>query len=274
MIIDDQKGVSMLKYYVADAFADEVFEGNPAGVCILDEWLPIEKMEKIAIENNLSETAFAVKEGDVYGLRWFTPGGEIDLCGHATMGTAYILFRFVEKDAKRIEFHTKKAGYELAVEKKGDLYEMDFPAMEIEECKVEDYMTEALGAEPLEVWKTYRDMVFVLDSEETVKNLEPDLRKIKEFPEGLSAFVTARGKEYDIVARAFWPKINIDEDPVCGAMFCALMPYWKEKAGLDKVVARQLSARGGTVYSEYKGDRVKISGRAALYLEGNICVDE
>ena len=118
MVMNDRKGGSMLKYYVADAFADEVFEGNPAGVCILDEWLPIEKMEKIAIENNLSETAFAVKEGDVYGLRWFTPGGEIDLCGHATMGTAYILFRFVEKDATRIEFHTKKAGYELAVEKK------------------------------------------------------------------------------------------------------------------------------------------------------------
>lgn len=108
MIIDDQKGVSMLKYYVADAFADEVFEGNPAGVCILDEWLPIEKMEKIAIENNLSETAFAVKEGDVYGLRWFTPGGEIDLCGHATMGTAYILFRFVEKDAKKSSSTPKK----------------------------------------------------------------------------------------------------------------------------------------------------------------------
>jgi len=264
----------MLKYYVADAFADNIFEGNPAGVCVMDEWIPIEKMEKIAIENNLSETAFTVKEGDTYGLRWFTPGGEIDLCGHATLATAYILFRFVETDTKVVHFNAKKTNHQLVVTKKDDIYEMDFPTIIPEKYYLTDQMIDALGAVPIEVLKTSRDLLFIFDSEYTVKNLTPDFSKIKAFPEGLSTYVTAKSKEFDFVARAFWPKLNIDEDPVCGAMYCCLIPYWRERIGLDKMVARQVSKRGGTVYCEYCGERVKISGKGALYAIGNICVDE
>lgn len=264
----------MLKYYVVDAFADNIFEGNPAGVCIMDEWIPKEKMDNIARENNLSETAFAVKEGEIYGLRWFTPGGEVDLCGHATLATAYILFRFVETDANVIHFNTKMMNYHLVVTKKADLYEMDFPASIPEKHHLTDQMVEALGTTPTEVLKTNRDLIFLFDSEDTVKNLTPDFSKMKEFPEGLSVFVTAKGETFDFVARAFWPKLNIDEDPVCGSMYCCLIPYWREKIRLDKMVARQVSKRGGTVYCEYCGERVKLSGRAALYAVGNICVDE
>ncbi|SMC35001.1 PhzF family phenazine biosynthesis protein [Sporomusa malonica] len=264
----------MLKYYVADAFADNIFEGNPAGVCVMDEWIPIEKMEKIAIENNLSETAFAVKEGDTYGLRWFTPGGEIDLCGHATLATAYILFRFVETDTNVLHFNTQKMNHHLLVTKKDDLYEMDFPTIIPEKYHLTDLMVDALGAVPIEVLKTSRDLIFIFDSEDTVKNLTPDFSKIRQFPEGLSVYITAKSEEFDFVARAFWPKLNIDEDPVCGTMYCSLIPYWRERNGLDKMVARQVSKRGGTVYCEFCGERVKLSGRAALYAIGNICVDE
>lgn len=264
----------MLKYYVVDAFAEAIFEGNPAGVCVLDEWISEEKMDKIARENNLSETAFTVKEGDSYGLRWFTPGGEVDLCGHATLATAYILFRFVETNAQVVRFIGKQANHHLTVTKKGELLELDFPSNTPTKYHLTDQMIDALGYTPTEVFRTERDLIFIFDSEDKVKNLAPDFSKIKAFPEGLSAFVTARSEKFDFVARAFWPKININEDPVCGSMYCSLIPYWREIIGLDKMVARQVSERGGTVYCEYSGERVKLSGKAALYSIGNICVDE
>lgn len=265
----------MLKYYVADAFADDIFTGNPAGVCVMDEWIPIEKMAKIAVENNLSETAFCVKENeDTYGLRWFTPGGEIDLCGHATLGTSYILFRFYEQNQNVIHFNTKKCGHHLTVTKKGELLEMDFPTIAPKPFDYADYMTEALGVKPSEVWCTERDMLFVFDDENKVRNMTPDFSKIREFPHGLSAYVTAKSEEYDFVARAFWPKININEDPVCGAMYCTLIPFWRDRNGKDTMIARQVSPRGGTVWCEYCGERVKISGKGALYAEGYICADE
>lgn len=273
----------MLKYYVADAFAEEVFEGNPAGVCVLDEWLPAQLMSKIAVENNLSETAFCVKTDGktddskaAYELRWFTPGGEIDLCGHATFGTAYILFRFYEQRAEEIHFETLKAGHHLVVKKKGDILEMDFPAMEFREFEYADYMTEALGARPDEVYCTDRDMLFVYNDAKTVAEMQPDFRKLTEFPHGLSAYVTAitDDEEFDYVARAFWPKININEDPVCGSMYCTLIPFWAERLGKDEQVARQVSPRGGTVHGTYCGDYVKIAGKGVLYAEGHILVDE
>ncbi len=264
----------MLHYYIADAFADAVFEGNPAGVCILDAWIPLETMDKIAVENNLSETAFAVKESeDTYGLRWFTPGGEIDLCGHATLATAYILFRFFETDCRVLRFEAKKCHHRLTVERQGDLLLMDFPSIAPREYAYADYMAEALGEKPAEVWCTDRDMLFVFASEEAVKTMKPDFSRLREFPHGLSVYVTAKSTDYDFVARAFWPKININEDPVCGAMYCTLIPFWRERLGKDDLVARQVSARGGTVYGRHRGDRVTISGRAALYAEGNLYVD-
>jgi PhzF family phenazine biosynthesis protein len=260
-----------MKYYVVDAFADKVFEGNPAGVCVLDKWLSDDTMKKIAIENNLSETAFTVKENDVYKLRWFTPGGEIDLCGHATLATGFILMKFVEKDAHTIRFDT--LGGKLTVTKKGNLYEMDFPSIETEPYELTDPMIDALEVTPIEVYKG-RDLIFLLDSEETVRNLTPNFEKIKQFEEGLAVFVTAKGKEYDFVSRSFWPKLNVNEDPVCGSMHCSLMPYWYKKLNKTKMVARQVSKRGGTLYLTYCKGRIKMSGKATLYSIAEIFIEE
>lgn len=264
----------MLKYYVVDAFADKVFEGNPAGVCILDQWLPAETMQKIAMENCLSETAFAVKVGEgQYELRWFTPKCEIDLCGHATFGTSFVLFNFYEPELKEVHFHGLYAGYQLTVTKAGELLTLNFPKMELEQITNEAYIADALGASPCEVWRTERDLICLFDNEETVAKMEPDLAKIKAFPVGVSVFVTAKSAKYDFVARAFWPKVGIDEDPVCGSMFCALAPFWKNILGKEKMVCRQVSRRGGTVYCELAGNRVNISGRGVLYSEATIHID-
>ena len=265
----------MLDYYVVDAFADRIFEGNPAGVCILEEWLPSEKMQKIAMENCLSETAFAVKvsEGN-YEIRWFTPKCEIDLCGHATFGTSYVLFRFYETDIKELHFHGLYADYQLTVTKNDELLTLDFPKMKLEQLSYESYIEDALGAKPIEVWRSERDLICLFDDESIVAAMNPDLAKIKEFPIGISVFVTAKSSEYDFVARAFWPKVGIDEDPVCGSMFCALAPFWMQKLGKAKMVCRQVSKRGGTVYCEVNGERVNISGKGALYSKARIYVDE
>ena len=267
----------MLKYYVADAFAENVFEGNPAGVCILDEWISEETMKKIAMENNLSETGFAVKEKDnpcTYELRWFTPVDEIDLCGHCTLGTAYILFEFYEQNETVIHFNALKCGHKLTVTKKKDLLTMDFPVVAPEPYQYEEYMGEGIGAVPSEVWKTDRDLMLVFDSDKVIKEMQPDFSKLKEFPVGLSVYVTAKSSnpDYDIVARAFWPKLNINEDPVCGSMHTTLIPYWSKLLGKEKIISRELSPRGGTLYCELAGDRVRLSGKCKLYLKGEIFV--
>lgn len=265
----------MLDYYVVDAFADNIFEGNPAGVCILKEWLPEEKMQKIAMENCLSETAFAVKvANDKYEIRWFTPKCEIDLCGHATFGTSYVLFRFYEQNLSEIHFKGLYAGYELTVNKSGELITLNFPRMTLEQLPEQNYLEAALGTKPDEVWRTERDLICLYKNEQTIAKMIPDLAKIKEFPIGLSVFVTAPSTQYDFVARAFWPKIGIDEDPVCGSMYCALGPFWQAKLGKTKMISRQVSQRGGTVYCELVGDRVNISGKGSLYSKAAICVGE
>lgn len=269
----------MIKYYVADAFADKLFEGNPAGVCVLDHWISHETMKKIAMENNLSETGFVVKVSDnpcTYELRWFTPVDEIDLCGHCTFGSAYILFRFFEQDQTEIHFNALKCGYHLVITRKDDILTMEFPSLPPERYEYADYMGEGVGAVPTEVWKTERDLLLVYDSDETVRNLNPDFSKLKEFPVGLSVYVTAKSSDpkYDIVARAFWPKIQVNEDPVCGSMHCTLMPYWQKVLGKDEISSRNLSARGGTVYCKQCGDNVTISGRGAFYCYGELNIEE
>lgn len=269
----------MIPYFVADAFADKLFEGNPAGVCVLDRWLPDETMRMIAMENNLSETGFVVKEGDApctYGLRWFTPVDEIDLCGHCTFGSAYILFRFVEQRQQEIHFNAHKCGYHLVVSREGDILTMAFPVLPPERYQYADYMGEGVGAVPAEVWRTERDLLLVYDSDETVRDLRPDFGKLKEFPVGMSVYVTARSSDprYDIVARAFWPKINVNEDPVCGSMHCTLMPFWKERLGKDEIVSRSVSRRGGTIVCRQKGDTVLLSGHGAFYSRGELNIEE
>lgn len=259
-----------MKCYHVDAFAEKVFEGNPAAVCVLDKYPSDALMQKIAGENNLSETAFAVKEGAGYHLRWFTPGGEIDLCGHATLGTAYVLFRFFEKDADSITFQTLSGA--LTVLKKGELLEMDFPAYELKQIPVIPAMEDAFGVKITEAWMG-RDLLCVTENADAIPTLTPDQAKPMAL-DGLLQHITARGKEYDSVSRTFAPKLAVAEDPVCGSGHCHIVPLWAQKLGKEKLVARQASKRGGTLYCEMHGDRLSLAGTAVLYSIADLYVEE
>ena len=252
-----------MKQYVVDAFTDAVFHGNQAAICILDEWIPEQLMMNITRENNFSETAFAVKEDSKYHLRWFTPGGEIDLCGHATLACAYVLFRFYIQDCSEVTFTTLSG--DLIVRKNDDLLEMEFPAYELKKVQVTDEMTDAIGARPREAFMG-RDLLCVFDNEDTIRNLSPDMDKVKTL-DGLLLQVTAPGKVCDSVSRSFAPKLNVIEDPICGSGHCHIVPYWAEKLGKDNIIAYQASHRGGTLYCRIAGKKVYMAGKAALYSE-------
>lgn len=258
-----------MKQYVVDAFTDKVFAGNPAAICVLDSWLDDELMMKITIENNLSETAFCVKEGKNFHLRWFTPGGEIDLCGHATLATAYTLFRFYEPELTEVHFDTLSG--ELIVVRNGELLEMDFPAYELKPVDVTDAMTDTIGAKPVAAYMG-RDLLCIMESEDEVRNCSPDMAKVMQL-DGLLLHVSAKGKDYDSVSRSFAPKCNVVEDPVCGSGHCHIVPYWADKLGKSELVAYQASRRGGVLYSRMNGDRVVLAGKAALYAESEIHVE-
>jgi PhzF family phenazine biosynthesis protein len=260
----------MMKYFVVDAFAEKVFEGNPAGVCIMNDWISDELMQKIAIENNLSETAFAVKESNEYGLRWFTPGGEINLCGHATLATAFIIMNYYEKQVEKVQFDTISG--ELTVNRKDELYELDFPSVPSEEILITEQMIDALGIVPKETYLN-RDLVFVLNSEEEVRNVSPDFAKLEKLPVGLGVCVTSRGSECDFVSRAFFPKLKVNEDPVTGSLHCSLVPFWAKILDKNEMVARQISSRGGTLYCKHEETRVKMAGKAVLYSEAELFVE-
>ena len=259
-----------MKQYIVDAFAEEVFEGNPAAVCVMDRWLDDAIMQKIAIENNLSETAFAVWEDDHYHLRWFTPSKEVDLCGHATLGTAFVLSNIFKPDENRFVFDTLSG--RLIVTRKDDLYEMDFPSRMPEIVDVSEKMIQALnGAQPLGAYLS-RDLMLVLPDEKSVSEFEPDWSKIIAVPEGMGFLITAKadGNEYDFVSRTFFPNIKVNEDPVCGSAHCNFVPFWAEKLGKNEMTAHQVSPRGGIVYCRNDKERVYLSGRAALYSEAEI----
>ena len=250
-----------MKQYIVDAFTDKVFHGNQAAVCVLDEWLPEDLMMDITRENNFSETAFTVKEGEKYHLRWFTPGGEIDLCGHATLGTAFVLLNFYEKESRQVVFTTLSG--DLIVNRKGELFEMEFPAYDLKKVDVTSAMEDALGVSVKEAYIA-RDLLCVLGNEETVRELTPDLEKIKQI-DGLLVHVTARGKDEDCVSRRFAPKLSVAEDPVCGSGHCHIIPYWADQLGKDELVAYQASKRGGTLYCRRDGSKIFMAGKAALY---------
>lgn len=250
-----------MKQYVVDAFTDSVFHGNQAAVCVLEQWPDETLMMNITKENNFSETAFTVKEGEKWHLRWFTPGGEIDLCGHATLGTAYVLFRFFEKEAEKLVFTTLSG--DLIVTKHGELLEMEFPAYELKPVTVTDAMEEAIGVRPSAAYMA-RDLLCVLDDEQTVRDLVPNLELVKQM-DGLLLHVTARGKKEDCVSRSFAPKLAIAEDPVCGSGHCHIIPYWAETLKKDELVAYQASRRGGTLYCRREGNKIFIAGKAVLY---------
>lgn len=251
---------------MVDAFAEKVFEGNPAGICVLDSWLPDGLMQNIAMENNLSETAFTVKEEKAYRLRWFTPGGEIDLCGHATLAAAYVLSRFKEPDAGEFSFETRSG--RLTVTRREDLFELDFPAYVLTSTPVTDAMAEAIGFRPTEAWSA-RDLVCVLDDERQVREAAPDMARVREL-DGLLLHLTARGKDHDCVSRSFAPKLNVPEDPVCGSGHCHIVPLWSRKLGKHDLIARQASSRGGTLFCRDCGERILLAGKAVLYSVGEI----
>lgn len=258
-----------MKQYIVDAFTDRVFSGNPAAVCVVEKFPYDELMMNIAKENNLSETAFAVKKGDgKYHLRWFTPGGEVDLCGHATLGTAYIIMNYYERDLVEIRFETLSG--ELIVKRNGDLYEMDFPVYDIKEVDVTDEMADSIGVRPVKAF-IGRDLLCIFESEEDIRNMTPDLEKLKSL-DGLLLQVTAPGKDYDCVSRSFAPKLNVPEDPVCGSGHCHIIPYWANKLGKEEVTAYQASPRGGILYCKIHGNRITLAGNACLYAESEIYV--
>jgi PhzF family phenazine biosynthesis protein len=258
-----------MKQYVVDAFTNKVFGGNPAAICILDTWPSGELMMKITVENNLSETAFTVKKGEKYHLRWFTPGGEIDLCGHATLACAYVVLNYVETAWNTITFETLSG--DLIVKHRDNLFEMDFPAFDLKPVAVTEQMVEAFGTKPKEAYMG-RDLMCVFEEESTVRSLVPVLEKVKAL-DGLLLHATAPGKDTDCLSRTFAPKLNVSEDPVCGSGHCHIVPFWAQRLQKDEIVAYQASPRGGTLYCQMSGSRVKLSGEAALYSIAELYVD-
>lgn len=260
-----------LNIYQIDAFTSEVFKGNPAAVCPLDEWIDDGLMQKIAFENNLSETAFFVKRGDVYEIRWFTPLVEVNLCGHATLASAFVIFGFLDEKSDSIRLHSHRSG-DLRVQRQGDRLTLDFPAYDVTPTPPDARLAKAIGRMPLQIWETQGDKVLMLfENESDVAGIMPDFPLLAEVPVD-QVIVTAGGDSCDFVSRMFAPRIGIPEDPVTGAIHCSLTPFWAERLGKTELVARQISQRGGLLYCELAGDRVRIGGSAVLYLKGEIHV--
>ena len=259
-----------MKYeiYQIDAFTNVPFKGNPAAVVPFDAWPADDVMQNIALENNLAETAFFIPEGDNYGLRWFTPTVEMDLCGHATLATGYLIFEILGTDKKILRFQTLSG--ELTVEKQGDRYVMDFPSRPASSVEAPAGLIEAIGAEPKEVLHA-SDYLFIYENEEQVKSIRPDMGALKKFA-SRGVIVSAPGDSSDFVSRFFAPAVGVDEDPVTGSTHTTLIPYWAERLGKNELFARQISSRGGELFCEFKGDRVKIAGNAVTYLKGEIYV--
>lgn len=257
-----------LTIYQVDAFATEIFSGNPAAVVPLDNWLDDDLMQKIAMENNLSETVFFVKTDDGYHIRWFTPEYEIDLCGHATLASAYIIKTFLEPHVPEIHFTTQKAGI-LKTTVKDGVYTLDFPARMPVATETPKDLLECLGVtNAVDVLRS-RDYFVVLPNEEAVNNVEPDYALMKNL-DTIGVIVTAKGQTADVVSRCFYPGAGIPEDPVTGSAHCNIVPYWSSKLGPTKIFAKQLSPRGGELHCELAGDRVLMSGGCVLYLKGEI----
>jgi len=252
--------------YQIDAFADKVFKGNPAAVCPLETWLDDEILQSIAQENNLSETAFFVKESEGFHLRWFTPTAEVDLCGHATLATAFVLFYYFKYSQKRIRFQSRSG--ELTVCRDGELLSMNFPAYEIRPCDPPEYLMNAFSKKPVNVFRT-DDYLVVFPSEKVVQNLSPNMELLKQL-NLRGVIVTAQGNEVDFVSRFFAPGLGIPEDPVTGSAHCTLVPYWAKQLDKNDLHAKQISPRGGALYCRLEGDRVMIAGKAVPYLEGHI----
>ena len=255
-----------LSIYQIDAFAEKAFEGNPAAVCPLSEWLSDEMMQSIAKENNLSETAFFVPTEHEFHIRWFTPVAEVNLCGHATLASAYVIFTFLGFEENTIHFESK-SGF-LKVEKNNGLLVMDFPSQPPIPCQTPDEIVQAFKNTPVECLKS-EDYIVVFDNEDEVASAQPDFDALSKLDlRGVA--ITAKSNKYDFVARFFAPKYGINEDPVTGSAYTQLTPYWSNTIGINKLHAKQVSSRGGEVFCELVGNRVSIAGKAVTYLAGEI----
>ena len=253
--------------YQIDAFANRIFAGNPAAVCPLKEWLPDETMQAIAEENNLAETAFFVPEGDGYRIRWFTPALEVDLCGHATLASGFLVMTRLNPDLDKITFSSLSGP--LHVTRDGGLFALDFPSRPPEACAPPAGIADALGIAPVEVVTAAGRYFAILPDEAAVRSVTPDMVRVAEVaPQSLT--VTAVGETHDFVSRMFAPSKGIPEDPVTGSSHTSLIPYWAERLDKTELRAAQLSARGGELQCRLRGDRVDIAGEAVLYLEGRI----
>ncbi|MCB0429470.1 MAG: PhzF family phenazine biosynthesis protein [Flavobacteriales bacterium] len=261
--------MNTLSIYQVDAFTSHVFGGNPAAVVPLQTWLPDATMQAIAMENNLAETVFFVKEGESFRIRWFTPAREVDLCGHATLAAAHVLFRHLSHSGSELCFSS--ASGILKVIREGEQLSLDFPSRPPEAVDVPPQaLTDALGLAPMAILKS-RDYLVVYPSESDVRSICPDFRLLQSV-DSLGIIITAPGDKVDFVSRFFAPAAGIDEDPVTGSAHCTLIPYWAQRLGRNSLQALQLSARGGALSCVLQGDRVLISGRAVTYLEGRITV--
>jgi PhzF family phenazine biosynthesis protein len=258
-----------MKIYQIDAFTKEVFSGNPAAVCPLEEWLPESIMRKIAAENNLAETAFYVKKGEQFEIRWFTPTVEVDLCGHATLAAAYVLFNYENHNHSFISFFSHRSG-ELTVTKEGDLLSLNFPADELESTEISNQLKEAFNIQPQLALKGKTDYMLVFNNENEILNLNPDFDKIAQI-NARGIIVTAKGNSTDFVSRFFAPQTGVNEDPVTGSAHTTLIPYWANELKKNQLDALQLSDRRGYLECELlENERVRISGYAKCYLIGTL----
>lgn len=259
--------MTTLKMFQADAFASALFKGNPAAVIPLTEWLSDELMQHIALENNLSETAFFIPENNGFHIRWFTPKTEVELCGHATLATAHVLFNELDFQDDLISFNSKSGI--LTVQKLDDKLQLNFPADFVQPVDELPIFAEAFGSWPLKTWKGKTDYLLLFDSEETIRNISPDFQLLRQ-TKARGIIVTAKGNEVDFVSRFFAPGEGIDEDPVTGSAHTCLVPFWSSKLNKTDYTARQLSERGGELWCSLAGDRVLIAGKALTYLRGEI----
>lgn len=257
-----------IKLFQIDAFTDKVFHGNPAAVCVLEKWIDDDKMQLISAENNLAETAFIVPAGRDFEIRWFTPSVEVDLCGHATLAAAYVLYNYYDYSSDKIIFHSQSSGM-LAVYKNDDNLTLDFPTDVYEEVDTPEVLIDAFGIKPIESYKGKSDYLLIFEHQKNIEDLNPHLDLISTI-DGRGVIVSSQGTQTDFVSRFFAPQSGIDEDPVTGSAHTTLTPYWSKKLQKHVLSAIQLSKRQGELKCEYLGDRVKISGKAVTYLIGEI----
>lgn len=258
-----------LELFQVDSFTNKIFEGNPAGV-IFSEFLSNEVMQKIALENNLSETAFVYEEGNDYRIKWFSPLMEIDLCGHATLAAAHIYFTEIDRDADSITFISSKNG-SLEVTRKNNYLYLNFPVDQYAPISIDDDLINMIGETPIEAFKGRDDIMCIFEDESIIYNIEPNKSLLKLFPvRGL--IVSAKSLDYDFVSRCFFPITGVDEDPVTGSAHTTLTPYWAKQLGKDSLLAKQVSSRGGELKCVLEGDRVIIGGEAVTYLKGFITI--